>query len=63
MRLGTLMAIALLANETSYNLRSVKTVQHKKQKQCALKGCDNLHTHNNSFCSPECCKAHKESGE
>lgn len=34
-----------------------------KRKGKAVKpclNCDNLHQHNNAYCSPECCKAHRQ---
>jgi len=33
----------------------------EKEKVCLR--CKQLHIHNNSFCSPECCKKYKESGK
>ena len=31
----------------------------KPTKKCLLESCSKEHKHNNSFCSPECCKAYK----
>ena len=36
-----------------------KKMQSRKIKACLYSNCNIEHTHNNSFCSAECCKAHK----
>lgn len=36
-----------------------KKMQVRKLKTCLYLNCNIEHTHNNSFCSAECCKAHK----
>ena len=46
---------------------NTELVPHKKEakkklKTCLNPGCDNQHTHNNSFCSPECCRMYKDNG-
>lgn len=41
-----------------YQEIGVKRKHEKKGKPCL--NCGNFHTHNNSFCSAECCKEHRK---
>lgn len=34
--------------------------ERKPKEKCANDGCDNLRTGNKSYCSAECCKAHRQ---
>jgi len=50
--LAAMMALAMLPGDM------LPRMKEKPVKKC-LK-CGNPHTHNNAFCSPECCKTYKE---
>lgn len=58
-RVGPILPILSLMGMGDTSLPYALRKPEKPTKICLLASCRKEHKHNNSFCSPECCKAYK----